>query len=48
MLGPEDESTRVTHEFNQQIAKAPRLSALVLPLIQGRVDGLAIARVGGP
>jgi caffeoyl-CoA O-methyltransferase len=45
---PEDESGRVTHEFDEQIAKDLRLSALVLPLIRGRVDGLAIARVVGP
>ncbi len=47
VLDPEDESARVTHEFNEQIAKDPRLSALVLPLIRGWVDGLAIARVLG-
>ncbi len=48
VLDPEDESARVTHEFNERIARDSRLSALVLPLIRGWVDGLAIARVVGP
>jgi hypothetical protein len=29
------------------LAKNPRLSAIILPLIRERVDGLAIARVIG-
>ena len=45
VLEPADASARATHEFNERIAKDPRLSALVLPLIRDRVDGLAIARV---
>lgn len=45
VIEPEDESARVTHEFNESLANDPRLSALILPLIRGRVDGLAIARV---
>ena len=45
VIEPEDESARATHEFNESLAKEPRLSALILPLIRGRVDGLAVARV---
>ncbi len=45
VIEPEDESARATHEFNESLAKDPRLSALILPLIRGRVDGIAIARV---
>jgi caffeoyl-CoA O-methyltransferase len=45
VMCPEDESTRATREFNEMLAKNPQLSALILPLIRERVDGLAIARV---
>lgn len=45
VLQPEDESALAIWEFNETLAKDPRLSALVLPLIRERVDGLAIARV---
>ncbi len=45
VLDPEDESARATHDFNEALAKDPRLSALVLPLIRERIDGIAIARV---
>ncbi len=45
VIYPEDESARATREFNEALAKNPRLSALILPLIRERVDGLAIARV---
>ncbi len=45
VIEPEDESARVTHEFNESLANDPRLSALILPLIRGRIDGLAVARV---
>ena len=45
VLDPEDESARATREFNETLAKDVRLSALILPLIRERVDGLAIARV---
>jgi caffeoyl-CoA O-methyltransferase len=45
VLYPEDESARAIREFNEALAKNPRLSALILPLIRERVDGLAIARV---
>jgi predicted O-methyltransferase YrrM len=34
-------------EFNEKLAEDPRLSAIVLPLIRERIDGLAIARVTG-
>ncbi len=47
VLDPEDESARATHDFNEALARHPRLSAFVLPLIRERVDGLAIARVIG-
>src|SRR5918997_928022 len=45
IINPQDNSTRAIHEFNERLAKDPRLSAIVLPLIRERVDGLAIARV---
>ena len=45
VLYPEDESAWATHDFNEALAKDPRLSALVLPLIRERIDGIAIARV---
>jgi caffeoyl-CoA O-methyltransferase len=45
IIDPQDDSTRAIHEFNEKIAKDPRLSAIVLPLLRERVDGLAIARV---
>jgi predicted O-methyltransferase YrrM len=45
VLDPEDASARATGDFNRMLAEEPRLSALVLPLIRERVDGLAIARV---
>jgi len=48
VLDPEDESARATRDFNEALARDPRLSALVLPLIRERVDGLAMARVLGP
>jgi caffeoyl-CoA O-methyltransferase len=47
VLDPEDEFARATREFNQALAENSRLSALILPLIRERVDGLAIARVVG-
>jgi caffeoyl-CoA O-methyltransferase len=43
-----DETSRAVREFNEKLAKEPRLSALILPLIRERIDGLAIARVVGP
>jgi predicted O-methyltransferase YrrM len=45
IIDPQDDSTRAIHEFNEKIAKDPRLTAIVLPLLRERVDGLAIARV---
>ena len=45
VLNPKDEPARATREFNEALANDHRLSALVLPLIRERVDGLAIARV---
>lgn len=48
VLDPEDESARATHDFNEALARDPRLSALVLPLIRERIDGIAMARVVGP
>ncbi len=45
IIDPQDESTRAIHEFNEKIAGDPRLSAIILPLLRERVDGLAIARV---
>jgi caffeoyl-CoA O-methyltransferase len=45
IIDPEDDPTRAIHEFNERIAGDPRLSAIVLPLLRERVDGLAIARV---
>jgi caffeoyl-CoA O-methyltransferase len=45
IIDPQDDSTRAIHEFNEKIAEDPRLSAIVLPILRERVDGLAIARV---
>ena len=45
VLNPEDESARATHEFNETLARHPGLSAIVLPLVWERIDGLAIACV---
>lgn len=47
VLEPNDDSTRAIREFNERLANHPRLSAIVLPLIRERIDGLAIARVLG-
>ena len=45
VMDPDDPSSYAMREFNETLAKDPRLSALVLPLIRDRIDGLAIARV---
>ena len=45
VLDPGDATARATREFNERIARDPRLSGLVLPLIRERIDGIAIARV---
>ena len=47
VIDPDDSSSRAVREFNQKLAEDPRLSAIVLPLIRERIDGLAIARVIG-
>ena len=47
VLDPRDGSARATQEFNERIARDPRLSAIVLPILRERIDGLAIARVRG-
>ena len=47
VIDPEDESSRAMSEFNEVLAKDSRLSAIILPLMRERVDGLAIARVLG-
>jgi caffeoyl-CoA O-methyltransferase len=48
VLDPEDDSARATRDLNERLARDPRLSALVLPLIREQIDGLAMARVLGP
>ena len=40
-----DEASRAIREFNEKLARDPRLSGTVLPVMRERVDGLAIARV---
>lgn len=45
ILDPRDYSARATSEFNERIAGDPRLSAILLPILRERVDGLTIARV---
>jgi caffeoyl-CoA O-methyltransferase len=45
ILDPRDDSARATSEFNERIAGDPRLSAILLPILRERVDGLTIARV---
>lgn len=47
VIDPDDSSSHAMREFNEKLAKEPRLSAIVLPLIRDRIDGLAIARVTG-
>lgn len=47
VIDPDDPSARAMREFNEKLSKDPSLSALVLPLIRERIDGLAIARVTG-
>lgn len=47
VIDPDDSTSRAMREFNEKLAKDPRLSAIVLPLIRERIDGLAIARVTG-
>jgi caffeoyl-CoA O-methyltransferase len=45
VLDPRDATARATREFNELIARDPRLSGVVLPLIREYIDGLTIARV---
>jgi len=45
ILDPRDDSARATNEFNERIAGDPRLSAILLPILRERIDGLTIARV---
>jgi caffeoyl-CoA O-methyltransferase len=45
VIEAKEESAQGIREFNERLAQDPRLSAIVLPLIRERVDGLAIARV---
>jgi len=45
VIDPQDATARATREFNERIAREPRLSGIVLPLIRERIDGLTIARV---
>ncbi len=47
VIDPEDETFRAMREFNEVLAEDSRLSAIILPLMRERVDGLAIARVLG-
>jgi predicted O-methyltransferase YrrM len=47
VMDPDDPMSRAMREFNEKLAKDPRLSGILLPLIRERIDGLAIARVTG-
>jgi caffeoyl-CoA O-methyltransferase len=47
IIDPRDNPTRAIHDFNERLARDPRLSAIILPLMRERIDGLAIARVRG-
>lgn len=47
VMDPDDSSSRAMREFNEKLAREPRLSAIVVPLIREGIDGLAIARVNG-
>jgi caffeoyl-CoA O-methyltransferase len=45
ILDPADASARATGEFNDGIVRDPRLSAILLPILRERIDGLTIALV---
>lgn len=45
VLRGEDEASRSIREFNRRLAEDERLSAVIVPVIRERVDGLAVARV---
>ena len=47
VIDPDDPLSRAMRGFNEKLSKDPRLSAILLPLIRDRIDGLAIARVTG-
>jgi predicted O-methyltransferase YrrM len=47
VIDPDNSSSRAMREFNEKLAREPRLSAIVVPLIRDGIDGLAIARVRG-
>jgi predicted O-methyltransferase YrrM len=47
VLDPQDESARVMRDFNRMLAEDERLSAIILPILRERVDGLAMALVVG-
>lgn len=47
VLEPGDDSARALREFNERLAADERLSAVILPILRERVDGLGIARVRG-
>ncbi len=47
VLDPQDAPTRAIRDFNEKIARDPRLLAIVLPLMRERIDGLTVARVRG-
>ena len=47
VMDPDDPMSRAMREFNEKLAKDPRLSGILLPLIRERIDGLAIARIMG-
>lgn len=42
---PPDANAAGVHAFNQALARHPRLDAVILPVIRGYVDGLALAIV---
>src|SRR5215217_235055 len=45
VLDPKDATAQATREFNERMARDPKLFSIALPLIRERIDGLTIARV---
>ena len=45
VLDPREGTARATRELNERVARDPRLSGIVLPLIRERIDGITIALV---
>ena len=45
VLDPTDSTAQATREFNERIARDPRLFSIALPLIRERIDGLTITRI---